>query len=94
MEFRLSEGAGGPKTGCGRVLNLSTSGVWFRSEFPLPISQKIELAIPWPFSSETAGMELHINGRTIRADQNGCAVKILRYSFRSGSKAVLKTSQA
>jgi hypothetical protein len=71
-------------TGIGGTLNLSTGGVLFKSATPLPAGVAIELFIAWPARlNNIAGLNLHVTGKTVRAQGNCTAVVVQRHEFRT-----------
>jgi hypothetical protein len=72
------------QTGYGRIIDISSAGVLFESGLALPRGLKIELSIAWPaLSSTSSKLELHAEGRTVRAEHNRTAAQIHRYTFRA-----------
>jgi hypothetical protein len=82
-------------TGVGETVNLSSGGVLFQSEVPLPSGVAIELAIAWPARLESlAGMNLYVTGTTLRTQGNCTAVSIHRCEFRSGETRFIDSQPA
>ena len=69
--------------GQGLTVNLSRSGVLFESPEPLPAGRRVELCIAWPVSlNGLTGLNLWVQGRTIRIQDQCTAVQMLHYEFR------------
>jgi PilZ domain len=82
--FEHREKGQGTVSGYGRILNLSSSGVFFEPEGPAPIGGRLELSIHWPVALENGcPLQLKIDGTIIRCSQRGVAVRIERYEFRT-----------
>jgi len=82
LEFRLLHGLDVLRSGKGRMLNCSETGLWFQSDDTFSAGQDIEVSLRWPFSSNLADILVEISGQTIRTERNCCAVKILRHTFK------------
>ena len=84
--FRVFRGRHVLEAGTGRTVNMSSSGILFESTKPLPVGERIELAIAWPVRlGDTVRLKLCIAGRTVRSSGNSCAVRIQRRDFRTAS---------
>ena len=71
--------------GQGTTVNISSSGILFRAMPPVRAGMDIELSIAWPTRLDgTARMQLRASGRTVRERDNGTAVHILHYEFKTG----------
>lgn len=92
VAYRLRNGERALMTGSGRTKSISTSTVLLESEVLLPIGMVVELDITWPIRVDNrVEMDLHVLGRTIRADGNFTTISILRHEFRSRSEAVTRS---
>jgi c-di-GMP-binding flagellar brake protein YcgR len=70
--------------GCGRSVNISSSGILIATETGLPVGVAIALQIAWPAKlNQFVALNLHIEGRTVRSSGNHAAVVIIRYEFRT-----------
>ena len=84
LEYKLLDGKKVLKTGAGRTLNLSSSGILFESGESLPIATAIRLSIAWPAQlNDRVGLTLCVMGRTVRSSGNCTAVEILSHEFRT-----------
>ena len=74
--------------GAGRLINISLSGILFKSERPIfpgaPLTVVMNCA---GLLDQTSPIELMIQGRVVRSNEKGTASTIDRYEFRSESRA-------
>jgi hypothetical protein len=69
--------------GCGRTLNLSSSGVLFESARGLPLGALVKISISWPVRlNEHAMLMLCVEGQVVRSGSRLTAVELRRYEFR------------
>lgn len=68
--------------GSGITANISSGGLWFRPDSALSTGLALEILIEWPVTPHH-GTPVHLNvqGRVVRAEPRGVAVRIERYSF-------------
>jgi hypothetical protein len=65
-------------------VNLSSCGVLFEAQDPLPLGKRIELSIAWPARlDENAGLTLRVIGRIVRTEENLVSVAFSHYEFRT-----------
>jgi hypothetical protein len=84
LEYKLIQDRQVFETGHGKTINVSSSGILFESQRALPPGMEIELSIAWPARiSDTVAMKLCVSGRTVRAQDNCTAVKILQHTLRT-----------
>ena len=79
---------GGKKTvkqvGLGKTLNMSSGGVLFTTETPLPEGERVELAVSWPAQlNDTLPLKLVAMGRLVRAEGSQAAISVERYEFKT-----------
>jgi hypothetical protein len=67
--------------GRGRLLDMSSGGILFEGENPLPLGFSIELIVPWP-SRMSGALELLVCGRIVRTEGARTAIAITRHEFR------------
>ena len=89
LNYKMLYGQRISETGSGKTLNISSGGVRFTTESALTIGMPIEVSMGWPvLLNDSCPMKLMIYGCVIRCDENGAAVAIERYEFRTqGSRA-------
>ncbi len=68
--------------GLGSIVNISKSGLLFRTDRPIAPGTELSICAPWPTRLGSASLELVIAGRAVRSGSEGTAVRILRYDFR------------
>jgi hypothetical protein len=73
-------------TGCGRTLDLSSKGVLFEADRPLPVGLNVELSIAWPvLLHNVAPLQLVVSGRMVRCDGPLTALRITQHEFRTAA---------
>lgn len=84
LEYKLLDGKQVLKTGTGRTLNLSSSGILFECGDALPVGTTIRMSLNWPAKlNDRVGLTLCVNGRTIRSSGKYTAVEIFSHEFRT-----------
>ena len=85
LEVRYSvAGRRGPvETGSGQTIDVSGSGLSFTADRPLPIGQKLDLSIDWPFQLDGDQLQLVASGVVVRTSGAVTALRIERYEFRT-----------
>lgn len=84
VRYRLLYGHRIAETGIGRTLNISSSGVWITTQMQLSAGLPVELSINWPaLLNDVCPMKLMIYGCVIRSTEEGAAIAIERYEFRT-----------
>ena len=79
---------GGKKTikqaGLGKTLNMSSGGMLFTTESPLPAGERVEIAVSWPAQlNDTLPLKLVAMGRLVRAEDAQAAIAVERYEFKT-----------
>ena len=85
LEVRYSvAGRRGPvENRSGQTIDVSGSGLSFTADRPLPIGQKLDLSIDWPFQLEGDQLQLVASGVVVRTSGAVTALRIERYEFRT-----------
>ena len=86
VRYKLLRGDRVVSVGCGKTLNISSGGVLFETDEPLPPSGVVELAIQWPFLlREVCSLKLVVRGRIVRRDfdTKATAVRAESHEFRT-----------
>ncbi len=84
LRYRLLYGSRIAESGTGRTVNISSSGVWFKTDTILSTGLPVELAMTWPARlNDVCPMKLMIYGCVVRSDAEGAALAIERYEFRT-----------
>jgi hypothetical protein len=82
VTYKVVKGKGEAGRGC--TLNMSSAGVLFTTQAPLPPGIQVELSLPWPARlDETVPMKLVIEATVVRASTNDAAARIRSYEFRT-----------
>lgn len=77
------------QVGLGRTLNISSGGVLFTTESPLPEGERVELAVSWPAQlNDQLPLKLVAMGRLVRTDDSRAAISIERYEFKTRGSAL------
>jgi hypothetical protein len=72
-----------PFHGEGVTYNVSSGGVFMKTEQVLPIGTRIQLLIDWPAKfDKRLSLRLAVKGRVLRSTAEGVAVKVFWYEFR------------
>jgi len=63
---------------------MSSGGVLFTTESPLPEGERVELAVSWPAQlNDVLPLKLVAMGRLIRSEESQAAIAIERYEFKT-----------
>jgi hypothetical protein len=93
LEYRITRQDAVLQRGRGFTVNISSSGVLFECQLPLPVGRKVEVSILWPAHKNSANrLELFAEGRIVRSEQNQVAVQIKRYEFRDAGNRTLTSN--
>lgn len=69
--------------GQGVTSDISSGGVFLKTDRILPVNKQIQLFVDWPaLLDQRCPLRLVITGKTLRSDANGTAIGIIRYDFR------------
>jgi hypothetical protein len=84
IRYRVLERKSAESFRLGRTINMSSNGVLFTTEQFLNSGGYLELSISWPAQLDSkVALKLMARGRVVRTDQNGAAVQIHQYEFRT-----------
>lgn len=86
VRYKLLRGDRVVGAGCGKTLNISSGGVLFETDQPLPPEGVVELGIQWPFLlREVCSLKLVMRGRIVRQDfdTKATAVRAESHEFRT-----------
>jgi hypothetical protein len=71
-------------TGVGCTVDLSSGGILFEADRPLPVGLNLELSIEWPaLLNDIAPMRLQVVGRIVRTENNRVALRTVQHEFRT-----------
>ena len=85
LEVRYSvAGRRGPvENRSGQTIDVSGSGLSFTADRPLPVGQKLDLSIDWPFQLDGDQLQLIASGVVVRTSGAVTALRIERYELRT-----------
>ena len=90
VRYKMLYGQRIAETGVGRTMNISSGGVWFSTENMLTTGMPVELSMNWPvLLNDSCPMKLMIYGCVVRSNEQGAAVVIERYEFRTQGRGLL-----
>ena len=95
LRYRIPSSRGQANWGTGRTVDISSCGILFAAEAPLPAGRRVELAISWPAHLDgRCALKLVARGRVSRCRGNEVAVEIEKYEFRTqGAKGLAPQPQ-
>ena len=72
------------QAGLGKTVNMSSGGVLFTTETPLPAGERVEIAVSWPAQlNDVLPLKLVAMGRLVRTGESEAAVSVERYEFKT-----------
>lgn len=85
MRYKVLGGKKSVKqVGSGKTVNISSGGVLFTTETPLPEGERVELAVSWPAQlNDQLPLKLVAMGRLVRSEETQAAISIERYEFKT-----------
>jgi len=84
VRYKVLSKRGGEENGSGTTVNISSSGILFRTEHMLIPGKRLEMAISWPAQLDNrCALKLIARGKVVRYDQGQAAVEIQQYEFRT-----------
>lgn len=88
--YKVLSRRGAAIPGCGKTINISSTGVLFSAPAPIDPGKRVELSIDWPVQLDgNCGLKLVALGHVIRCKSDSIAVEIDSYEFRTrGSKGI------
>jgi len=84
VRYDLMGCRGQREPGSGQTIDLSSSGLSFTADRPLPTGQKLKVAIDWPVLLDGGvRLQLVMSGVVVRTSGTTTAVKIQRHEFKT-----------
>ena len=84
VRYKMLYGQRIAETGTGKTINISSGGLWFTTESMLTPGLPVEISMNWPvLLNDSCPMKLMIYGCVVRSNEQGAAVVIERYEFRT-----------
>jgi len=75
---------GHKKTGAGRTIDMSSSGIFFTTQSSLRRNTRVALHIPWPVRlDDNVPVELFAEGKVVRTEQSRAALQYEQIAFRA-----------
>jgi hypothetical protein len=72
------------QAGLGKTVNMSSGGVLFTTETPLPAGERVEIAVSWPAQlNDVLPLKLVAMGRLVRTGESEAAISVERYEFKT-----------
>ena len=72
------------ETGRGQTVDMSSTGVCFKTDHKLVPGRRLELSISWPAKlNDTCALKLVAQGRIARTESGMAAIEIQKYEFRT-----------
>jgi hypothetical protein len=89
VRYKLLNGQNIAESGTGQTVDMSSTGVTFTTQKPLPMGTLIELAISWPaLLNDNCPMKLMVFGRVIRSTPEAATSTIEKYEFRTSGRSL------
>jgi hypothetical protein len=86
----LERGKRPGKVGVGKLLNMSSAGALFSTEFTLTAGERVELTVNWPVQlNRVTPLKLVAVGSVVRAEEKQAAIVIEKYEFKTRGSAGL-----
>lgn len=90
VKYKIVSGRGLPESGAGHTVDVSSSGVLFTAQNPLPPGKRVELSISWPAQLDgKCALKLVARGKIVRCRGKQVAVEIDKYEFRTQASRTL-----
>jgi hypothetical protein len=83
VRYSASGRSGPVENRSSQTIDVSSSGLSFAADKPLPIGQKLDLSIDWPFQLDGDQLQLVASGVVVRTSGAVTALRIERYEFRT-----------
>ena len=89
VRYRMLTERGGGEVGIGRIVNISSSGVLFKTQQPLFPGWRLELSVSWPARLDNrCPLKLVARGKIIRSVAGTVAIEIEEYEFRTAGSGL------
>jgi PilZ domain len=93
VRYKLLEGDRIIASGTGTTCNMSSSGVAFTCDRPLPMGGFIELSISWPVLLDNGcPMRLIVFGKVLRTGMNRSVCTVEKHEFRTQARTLQFTA--
>ena len=76
-------------TGIGTTVDLSSGGILFQTDRPVPNGGNLEVSIAWPARLHNiAPMQLVVSGRVVRGGGGKAAIRVIQHEFRTSRQPI------
>ena len=87
VHYKVMHSKGRDEIGTGQTVNISSAGVLFTAQSPLPPGRRLEVSISWPAQLDgKCGLKLIARCRVVRCTDTTVALEIDRYEFRTAGR--------
>ncbi len=84
VRYRVLNSRGGPESGTGKTIDISSTGILFTADQPVSPGRRLEISVSWPAQLDgKCGLKLVARGRVIRSKGTTVALEIEKYEFRT-----------
>ena len=84
LHYRLPDVGDANAGGSGRTVNISSGGVLFEADRPLPLRKEIVLDVFWPARLDgVRDLKFVVHGKIVRSEGKTVAMRIKRSEFRT-----------
>jgi len=71
-------------SGVGRTIDLSSGGIFFDAQRPLPVGLNVELSIAWPILLHNSSpLQLLVSGKIVRVSGTRVGVRMTQHEFHT-----------
>lgn len=89
VRYKVLNSKGAVEIGTGQTINISSTGVLFKAQSPLPPGKRLEISISWPAQLDgKCSLKLVARGRIIRCQGTTVALEIDKYEFRTAGRSL------
>jgi hypothetical protein len=72
------------ETGMGQTIDVSSSGVRFKSQAPIAPGRHVRLLVDWPILLDgSAKLQLVVEGTVVRSNETETALRVVRHVFKT-----------
>lgn len=87
VRYKVVRSKGTSEAGAGKTIDISSTGVLFTAQTPLPLGKQLELSISWPAQLRgKCSLKLVARGRIVRCHGTSVAIEIDTHEFRTAGR--------
>lgn len=95
LRFKAFGRQGIQEPGCGRTINISSSGILFTTDCDLVPGRRIEVTVSWPERlNENCALQLVARGRIVRVEPGRAALEFHQHEFRTARAGMFSETKA